>query len=121
MIARRYKELEVSFLTPVELFTPFYGHIIARHMMEHRKHNLGQEGHPLVIYEIGGGNGTLARDILDWLRDNRPEVYQETSYTCVEISTRLATRQYEVVVLQGGHSGHFQIALEDSCDAKDWG
>ena len=121
MIAKRYKELEVSFLTPVELFTPFYGQIIARHMMEHRKHNLAQEGHPLVIYEIGGGNGTLARDILDWLRDNRPEVYEMTRYTTVEISTRLAARQYEVVVLEGGHSGRFHIAQADACDAKAWG
>ena len=55
---------QVSFLTPVELFTPWYGFILARHILEHRKHNLGQEGQPLVIYEIGGGNGTLSRDIL---------------------------------------------------------
>ena len=121
MIARRYQELEVSFLTPVELFTPFYGYILARHMMEHRKHNLGQEGHPLVIYEIGGGNGTLARDILDWLRDNRPEVYEMTNYTCVEISTRLAARQFEAVVVNGGHSGRFQITQGDACDQRTWG
>ncbi len=56
--------MQVSFLTPVELFTPWYGYILARHILEHRKHNLGQEGQPLVLYEIGGGNGTLARDIL---------------------------------------------------------
>ena len=34
----------------------------------------------------------------DWLRTNRPEVYENTTYTCVEISTRLAAQQYESVV-----------------------
>lgn len=55
---------QVSFLTPAELFTPWYGAILARHIFEHRKHNLGQDGAPLNIIEIGGGNGTLAKDIL---------------------------------------------------------
>lgn len=121
MIAHWYQELNDQFLTPVELFTPFYGQILARHMMEHRKHNLGQEGHPLVVYEIGGGNGTLACDILDWLRDNRPEVYEMTSYTCVEISTRLAARQFEAVVVNGGHAGRFKIAQGDACEGNTWG
>lgn len=32
---------QTSFLTPAELFSPWYGYILARHMLEHRKHNLG--------------------------------------------------------------------------------
>lgn len=39
------------------------------------RHHLQQEGQPLLIYEVGGGNGTLARDVLDWLRANRPADY----------------------------------------------
>ena len=50
----------------------------------------------------------------DWLRTNRPDVYEQTQYTCVEISTRLAAQQYESVVTkvgcsktegEGGHLG----------------
>ncbi|GAX75066.1 hypothetical protein CEUSTIGMA_g2510.t1 [Chlamydomonas eustigma] len=121
MINKKYKELQVSFLTPVELFTPWYGYILARHMLEHRKHNLGMEGQPLVIYEIGGGNGTLARDVLDWLRDNRRDVYEQTCYTCVEISTRLAAEQYESVVVKAGHRNQFKMLKGSALDRGTWG
>jgi len=46
-----------------------------------------------VIYEIGAGNGTLALDILDYLRDQYPEVYERTQYNIIEISGRLAELQ----------------------------
>lgn len=35
---------QTSFLTPAELFSPWYGYILARHIMEHRKHTLGLVG-----------------------------------------------------------------------------
>ena len=56
--------LQVSFLTPAELFSPTYGACLARHMCEHRKHNLKHTGLTFSVYEVGGGNGTLARDVL---------------------------------------------------------
>ncbi len=33
----------------------------------------------------------------DWLRTNRPDVYEQTTYTCIEISQRMAAQQYETV------------------------
>ena len=52
----------------------------------------------LVIYEIGAGNGTLAVDILDFIRNAYPEVYERTHYNIVEISGRLAKSQQELLV-----------------------
>ena len=52
----------------------------------------------LVIYEIGGGNGTLALNILDFLRANYPEVYDRTQYHIIEISTRLVERQSKLLL-----------------------
>jgi len=52
----------------------------------------------LVIYEIGAGNGTLAMDILDYIRSEYPEVYERTHYNIVEISGRLANSQLELLV-----------------------
>ncbi len=52
----------------------------------------------LVIYEIGAGNGTLARNILDYLRDERPEVYERTSYNIIEISASLADLQKKLLL-----------------------
>lgn len=47
----------------------------------------------LVIYEIGAGNGTLAQNVLDYLREEHPEVYDRTKYQIIEISGQLADLQ----------------------------
>ena len=46
-----------------------------------------------IIYEIGAGNGTLAMDILDFLRDEYPDVYDRTRYNIIEISSSLVKLQ----------------------------
>ena len=66
--------LQVSWLTPVEIFQPHYGAAIAHYLAaQHRAQQAqraqrqGQAGappQPLRVYEIGGGTGTLARNIL---------------------------------------------------------
>lgn len=50
----------------------------------------------------------------DWLRTNRPEVYEQTQYTCVEISTRLAAQQYESVVTKAGQQGCWHHRINHS-------
>ncbi|KAI0035331.1 S-adenosyl-L-methionine-dependent methyltransferase [Vararia minispora EC-137] len=78
--------------TPTELFKPYYGHAIARCIVsEYLLKYFPYED--LVIYEIGAGNGTLARDILDFIREEYPEVYERTRYNIVEISRRLVQLQ----------------------------
>lgn len=51
----------------------------------------------LVLYEVGGGTGTNALHVLNWLCREDPELYDRTEYTIVEISERLAERQREKV------------------------
>ncbi|KZV63177.1 DUF185-domain-containing protein [Peniophora sp. CONT] len=78
--------------TPTELFKPHYGHAVAHCLVsEYLLKYFPYED--LVIYEIGAGNGTLALNILDFIRDKYPEVYERTSYRIVEISGRLAKLQ----------------------------
>lgn len=48
-----------------------------------------------MVYEIGAGNGTLARDILDYVREEYPDVYDRTRYNIIEISGNLAEMQRE--------------------------
>lgn len=45
------------------------------------------------MYEIGAGNGTLAMDILNYLRDIYPDVYERTRYNIIEISSSLVNLQ----------------------------
>lgn len=74
--------------TPSELFKPWYGKAIAEYMVrEHGGHN------PLVMYEIGPGNGTLAKSIMDHLQANHPSIYAKSSYNLIEISPLLVNVQ----------------------------
>jgi hypothetical protein len=78
--------------TPTELFQPHYGEAIARYLITNYKMTL-YPYHDLIIYEMGAGNGTLMRNILDYIRDNDPEVYARTQFRVVEISPQLLSMQ----------------------------
>lgn len=51
-----------SWLTPVELFQPWYSQAVAQFIVRH--HSKQRPNQPLSIVEIGGGQGTLAKGIL---------------------------------------------------------
>lgn len=78
--------------TPTQLFSPHYGRAIARYLLAEYKLHLFPY-HDLVIYELGGGAGTLAKDILDYIRMTDIDVYERTRYHIVEISERLVSQQ----------------------------
>lgn len=78
--------------TPTQLFSPYYGRALARYLVAEYKLHLFPF-HDLVIFELGGGAGTLALDILDYIREFESEVYERTRYNIVEISARLASQQ----------------------------
>ncbi len=75
--------------TPTELFRPYYGEAIARYLVTNYKMTLFPY-HDLIIYEMGAGNGTLMRNILDYIYENEPEVYSRTQFKIIEISDALA-------------------------------
>ncbi|KAG5340289.1 hypothetical protein C0989_002305 [Termitomyces sp. Mn162] len=78
--------------TPTELFKPWFGRAIARCLVaEYLLKYFPYED--LIIYEIGAGNGTLAMDILNFLQEVHPEVYERTRYNIIEISGRLVQMQ----------------------------
>lgn len=62
------------------------------------------------IYELGAGNGTLALNILDYLRAHYPEVYDRTVYTIIEISAPLAKAQ-RTRLRRAGH-GQRTVSVE---------
>ncbi|WFD38422.1 uncharacterized protein MJAP1_001375 [Malassezia japonica] len=80
--------------TPTQLFSPYYGRALARYLVTEYKLHLFPY-HDLVLYELGGGAGTLACDVLDYIEEEEPEVYERTRYRIVEISARLAAQQSE--------------------------
>lgn len=78
--------------TPTELFQPYYGEALARHILVNYKLN-NFPYNDLIIYEAGAGNGTLMLNILDFLEKNEPEVYARTKYRIIEISSKLFNKQ----------------------------
>jgi SAM-dependent MidA family methyltransferase len=72
-----------AWVTPSELFKPYYGFTIANFMinqMENRDIDI------LRIVEIGPGTGTLADSILEFYKNYSLELYRKCEYILVEIS-----------------------------------
>ena len=122
-LGRRYTEFEDSldehspsdtrqlWHTPTELFRPHYGEAIAQYLVTNFKllHNAFDD---LIIYELGAGNGTLMMNILDFIRDFYPEVYERTKYKIIEISPALVTLQTAQLGANAesrGHRDHVEI------------
>ena len=103
------------FHTPTESFKPYYGQAIARHLLhQYRSHYYPNSD--LHVYEIGGGNGTLMLNILDYIRESDPQVYNCIQYRIVEISAALARRQKETLQQSqhvAEHAQHVEIIQKD--------
>lgn len=100
-------------MTPVETFSPHFSNALAKYVAQEAKSasisskarlSFGSRStaaldsaQPLILYEAGGGTGTNALNLLNWLRREEPRIYDRTEYTIVEISERLAERQRERV------------------------
>lgn len=112
-----YKKHDISWFTPVELFKPWYAHAIAASIL--RTANLSV---PLKIYEIGGGSGTCAKGVLDYMMLNAPpRVYNNMKYISVEISSSLAEKQLETVGEVQSHLSKFTVEHRDATDRSGWG
>lgn len=88
VVQQLYREHAEAWLTPAELFAPWYSYALATLMLERHDASV-----PLRIVEIGAGNGTNAAYICSFIKQHRPRLYQSMTYTSVEISPLLAERQ----------------------------
>ncbi|KAG1330828.1 Protein arginine methyltransferase NDUFAF7 [Cocos nucifera] len=112
-----YKQHDIAWFTPVELFKPWYAYGIAEAIM--RTANLSI---PLKIFEIGGGSGTCAKCILDYMMLNAPaKVYNNMTYISIEISPSLAERQLETVGEVQSHLSRYKVECHDATDRSGWG
>ncbi|KAL6526655.1 hypothetical protein OROGR_015745 [Orobanche gracilis] len=77
---------------------------------------------PLKIYEIGGGSGTCAKSVMDYIKLNAPtRVYDNMTYISVEISSSLAKKQLETVGQVDTHLEKFRVECRDAADPNGWG
>jgi hypothetical protein len=105
--------------TPTELFRPFYGEAMARYMVTNYKLSL-YPYYDLLIYEMGAGNGTMMLNILDYIRDEHPDVYDRTKYKVIEISSSLASLQVQQLRQSAFSRGHLDKVEIINRSIFDW-
>mmetsp|Transcript_9816 Transcript_9816/g.19290 ORF Transcript_9816/g.19290 Transcript_9816/m.19290 type:complete len:471 (+) Transcript_9816:91-1503(+) len=109
-----YKSRAESWLTPAEIFRPWYSRALARYLLESSTLTPWlKQGEELHIIEAGGGNGTNALHVLDYIKECAPKIYERTTYRLIEISDAMAERQ--TTLLNAAHPGRFEVNNEDFC------
>jgi Putative S-adenosyl-L-methionine-dependent methyltransferase len=113
VFGRLYKQQEGQWLTPVELFQPYYSNVLAQYIMEQAKcleaaldgsHVGGDRKRRVEIVELGGGRGTNAITILDYIGQHDPDLYTRLEYTIVDSSPTLQQFQQERIAATRRHS-----------------
>lgn len=92
---RLYEQQQGQWLTPVELFRPYYSNAIGNFIARTCNHKEG-EFDGLEILEVGGGRGTNALLILNYLRKHYPHLYGVCRYTILDSSPSLFMLQKQV-------------------------
>ncbi|KAI0531764.1 S-adenosyl-L-methionine-dependent methyltransferase [Xylaria digitata] len=103
--AKEHDDTRQLWHTPTEMFRPYYGESIARYLMSNYVMST-YPYHDLIIYEMGAGRGTLMLNILDYIRDREPAVYDRTKYKIIEISPSLAALQTSQMMADAMTRGH---------------
>ena len=83
-----------QWLTPVELFAPYYSQILANYIMTS---SLAKQQQRIRIVELGGGHGTNAKHILQHLSSSSNDSTIIDSYTIVDSSPTLQQHQRQVL------------------------
>lgn len=74
---------ENAWVTPCELFKPYYGYMISN-FIANQMENLRLK--KLKVLEIGPGTGTFADSMLDFFKNYNLDIYRECELYLVEIS-----------------------------------
>ncbi|TPP54026.1 putative S-adenosyl-L-methionine-dependent methyltransferase family protein [Leishmania donovani] len=86
--ATKLHESTPGFVTPTQLFQPYYGWVLAEYLVTtHRAKFDPRE--PLIVYDIGAGTGALALSVLDYLAEHFPDLYAACEYHAVEQNPHL--------------------------------
>ena len=128
LYAQLYEKQEGQWLTPVELFRPYYSNTLAEFAVQaaagngssENKSNGDNGGKELHVVELGGGRGTNAAHILSHLRDAHPTIYQNVRYTIFDASPTLHELQKQVVLQEHDHpSDKISFVLRDMTDVAE--
>jgi SAM-dependent MidA family methyltransferase len=115
-----YEHQHGQWLTPVELFRPYYSQVLVDYCVQQQLHNFSST-QEFEIVELGGGRGTNASCMLHHFEQRYPEVYERLSrYTIIDSSPSLYKLQRELLAERYFSSKlHFQLTdLTDVAESK---
>jgi Putative S-adenosyl-L-methionine-dependent methyltransferase len=85
-----------AWLTPSEIFKPWYGMTIANYISvcvdKYSESNPIRKKQKVKIIEVGAGNGSAAESMLDFIKSFHPLKYKYMDFTIVEISPVMTSR-----------------------------
>lgn len=112
-----------AWLTPSEIFKPYYGMTIANYIdhtfTDYCHADPNAKLQPLKVLEVGAGNGSAALSILNYFKLFRPKKYQSIELKIVEISPAMVARcREQITALHGGlvSSGQVQFVEQSVLD-----
>jgi hypothetical protein len=116
-----YLEQEGHWLTPVELFKPYYSNTLANFVASSTSSSTSTASLGRIdVVELGGGRGTNAKLILDHLKEAHPLVYQRVNYIVMDSSPSLLGLQKETL-LASIHADKVQFERKDMLDVAEQG
>lgn len=118
VLKRFYEEREGHWLTPVELFQPYFSHVLADFCTQAVQVPVSVSKNELHIVELGGGRGTNANLILSYLQMHQPDIYRGVTYTLVDSSPSLHKLQRSVL-LEAGHADRVRFQQTDLTDVAE--
>jgi SAM-dependent MidA family methyltransferase len=120
LYADLYEAQQGQWLTPVELFRPYYSHALAEFVVRAAGKDNSRRSKGLHVVELGGGRGTNAAHILSHLREVHPAIYDHINYTIFDASPTLLELQKQVVLQEHNHSeDKIQFVLQDMTDVAE--
>lgn len=128
LLRKYYEEREGHWLTPVELFQPYFSRILAEFCCQAVQLDMAKTGastprgnfesSSLQIVELGCGQGTNANLILSYLKETKPEIYDGVTYTLVDSSPTLHRQQMDRLK-HGDHYAKVKFQLTDLADVAE--
>jgi SAM-dependent MidA family methyltransferase len=102
LISKLHEENPDCYKTPAEIYSPYFAIGIARQM--ETLFELGKI--KPIIYEIGAGRATLAKDMLDYWKKYNASLYEKVKYKIIDASSKLINLQRD--------------RLQDHCGKVEW-
>ncbi len=119
-LARLYKNTTGQWLTPVELFQPYYSNTIANFIASSissssscNNNNNNNNIPEFDIVELGGGRGTNALCILNHLQQQHPHVYDQLqTFYIIDASPSLHQLQRDTLLSSSSSHASLRVRLE---------